>query len=243
MDIEMCYNFSMMNTSGNRGNNEQAKMKICANCGKSKPVSEFLRRTGRRELQQKRRGTCRQCRQAKTFSTMRQASTESSSAPSAIPVVKVNSNRKNRRVSQPRRMTSHHDDATTNVTVEQLRATWRGVVRLRGMSDTGRRWYQEVDPEQAKVLVREGAADIINHYTIKMIYSNKELKRYILTRDHHQCYYCGSFGDTIDHLIPRSKGGYTTPVNCVCACLRCNQLKANQTVEQFQLEQQSNNET
>jgi len=89
------------------------------------------------------------------------------------------------------------------------------------------------------VLVREGAADIINRYTIKMLYSNKELKRFILTRDQHLCYFCGSFGDTIDHLIPRSKGGYTTPVNCVCACYRCNQQKANQTVEQFKLERQS----
>lgn len=223
----------MMNTSGNRGSNEQAKMKICASCGKSKPITEFQRRTGRRERQQKRRGTCRLCRQTKTFSSPRQMSAEQQSAAAFTSAAKTTWNRKSRRMAHTRRITTHHDEASLHITVDQLRPTWRGVVRMRGMSDTGRRWYQEVDLEQAKALVREGAADIINHYTIRMIYSSKQLKRHILTRDHHQCYYCGGFGDTIDHLIPRAKGGYTTPVNCVCACLRCNQLKANQTVEQF----------
>ena len=38
---------------------------------------------------------------------------------------------------------------------------------------------------------------------------------------------------TRDHVIPRSKGGPDHHSNIVCACLRCNQLKANMSVEEF----------
>ncbi|RKP51735.1 HNH endonuclease [Cohnella endophytica] len=106
---------------------------------------------------------------------------------------------------------------------------------MRGKTDNGRRWYQEVDPELAYTLVRESAAVVVNRHTIRRIYGNKEFKRMILARDNNTCYFCGQFGDTIDHLLPRSKGGHTTPVNCVCACNECNQSKANTDLDEFLL--------
>jgi 5-methylcytosine-specific restriction endonuclease McrA len=57
-------------------------------------------------------------------------------------------------------------------------------------------------------------------------------KKNILRRDHHACQYCGRRGDrlTVDHVVPRSRGGDTTWTNVVAACLRCNLNKGNRTL-------------
>ncbi|REK72058.1 HNH endonuclease [Paenibacillus paeoniae] len=117
--------------------------------------------------------------------------------------------------------------------VSFLRPTALGFIRMRGKTDNGRRWYQEIEPELAYILVREGAAVVVNRHTIRRLYSNKEFRQLILTRDNYTCRFCGKYGDTIDHELPRAKGGHTTPVNCVCACYECNQLKANRDVDEF----------
>ncbi|MFC5470659.1 HNH endonuclease [Cohnella suwonensis] len=114
-----------------------------------------------------------------------------------------------------------------------LRPTRLGFIRMRGKTDNGRRWYQEVEPELAITLVKERAAVVVNRHTIRRIYSNKEFRRLILERDEYTCYFCGQYGDTIDHLLPRAKGGHTTPDNCVCACNECNQSKADRDLEEF----------
>lgn len=38
---------------------------------------------------------------------------------------------------------------------------------------------------------------------------------------------------TVDHLVPKSKGGGNTLDNMVIACLNCNQTKGDKTVEEF----------
>jgi len=114
-----------------------------------------------------------------------------------------------------------------------LRPTRKGIIRMRGKTDKGRRWLQETDLETAVTLVRERAAVVVNRHTIRRLYSNRAFRRYILTRDRYTCYYCGGYGDTIDHLLPRAKGGHTTPVNCVCCCSLCNQSKADRDLEEF----------
>lgn len=55
-------------------------------------------------------------------------------------------------------------------------------------------------------------------------------RRELLKRDHHQCQYCGSKKHlTIDHVLPRSKGGKHTWDNVVIACERCNCSKGDRT--------------
>ena len=39
--------------------------------------------------------------------------------------------------------------------------------------------------------------------------------------------YCGNTSESIDHILPRSKGGLSTTENCVPACLACNGDKSN----------------
>ncbi len=54
-------------------------------------------------------------------------------------------------------------------------------------------------------------------------------KRGVLRRDHHRCAYCDAKAETVDHLLPQSRGGGNTWLNTVAACTRCNNLKANRT--------------
>ena len=50
----------------------------------------------------------------------------------------------------------------------------------------------------------------------------------IFKRDAHECQYCGSKKDlTVDHVIPKAKGGKTMWKNLVTACKRCNTLKGD----------------
>ncbi len=61
-------------------------------------------------------------------------------------------------------------------------------------------------------------------------------RRTVLARDNYTCQYCGVQPGktqlTIDHVVPRSKGGGTTWDNVVAACGPCNRRKGNRTPEQ-----------
>ncbi len=61
-------------------------------------------------------------------------------------------------------------------------------------------------------------------------------RRNLYRRDNLTCQYCGarpgSHELSIDHIIPRSRGGHSTWQNCVLACVRCNTRKANRTLEE-----------
>lgn len=158
-------------------------------------------------------------------------------APKPSPAKKLQDAAKSARHGKPAHTksahTKPHAQALDPTDPAGLRPTRLGFIRMRGKTDNGRRWYQEVDPELAVTLVRERAAIVINQHTIRRIYSNKEFRELILTRDNYTCHYCGLYGDTLDHLLPRAKGGHTTPDNCVCACNECNQSKADRDFDEF----------
>jgi DNA-directed RNA polymerase subunit RPC12/RpoP len=55
----------------------------------------------------------------------------------------------------------------------------------------------------------------------------------IFRRDHNVCQYCGSKDDlTLDHVMPKSRGGRTTWDNLTTACRRCNSKKGDLTPEE-----------
>jgi 5-methylcytosine-specific restriction endonuclease McrA len=56
-------------------------------------------------------------------------------------------------------------------------------------------------------------------------------KRNVLIRDRFQCAYCGARREklSIDHIIPKSRGGKMTFENCVAACRPCNLKKGGRT--------------
>lgn len=66
--------------------------------------------------------------------------------------------------------------------------------------------------------------------------------RGVLNRDQHRCAYTGSRkrpGDclgvatTMDHIVPKAKGGKNDWMNCVASCRRCNQRKGSKTLEEM----------
>jgi 5-methylcytosine-specific restriction endonuclease McrA len=60
----------------------------------------------------------------------------------------------------------------------------------------------------------------------------KPTKAAIYRRDNNTCQYCGSTrGLTIDHVIPRSRGGKDTWENLVVACSVCNTFKGDRLLE------------
>lgn len=51
----------------------------------------------------------------------------------------------------------------------------------------------------------------------------------VLRRDGQRCGYCGGTANTIDHVLPRSRGGEDSWENLVACCLRCNNAKGDRT--------------
>lgn len=52
-------------------------------------------------------------------------------------------------------------------------------------------------------------------------------RRAVLERDAHRCAYCPKRADTVDHVVPRSRGGQHVWTNVVAACCRCNHKKGS----------------
>jgi 5-methylcytosine-specific restriction endonuclease McrA len=62
-----------------------------------------------------------------------------------------------------------------------------------------------------------------------VVFSRKNLFK----RDRYTCQYCGIQPGpeelTVDHVVPRSRGGMSSWENCVLACVECNKLKADRS--------------
>lgn len=96
-----------------------------------------------------------------------------------------------------------------------------------------------------EIEVREGEEAVYTvRYTIKIpqvVRLNKydkvrskyaKLTRHnIFKRDEYRCQYCGvkpgSEELSIDHIVPRARGGTTTWTNCVLSCVDCNSAKGS----------------
>ena len=66
---------------------------------------------------------------------------------------------------------------------------------------------------------------------IRTLYINRVpfSKKNVLIRDGFKCAYCGGDGRklTIDHIVPKSRGGKTDFENCVASCKSCNNKKGS----------------
>ncbi len=78
-----------------------------------------------------------------------------------------------------------------------------------------------------------------------MFYENRPMwgvkfnRRNIFARDGNRCQYCGKKHPTpelsLDHVVPRARGGETTWTNIVCACTECNKQKGGRTPQEARL--------
>jgi 5-methylcytosine-specific restriction endonuclease McrA len=57
-------------------------------------------------------------------------------------------------------------------------------------------------------------------------------RKNIIRRDGNRCQYCGSTNSplTVDHVLPKSRGGSDTWENLVTACVRCNNTKSDRSL-------------
>ena len=57
-------------------------------------------------------------------------------------------------------------------------------------------------------------------------------RRAVFARDGGRCQYCGAPAESIDHVIPRAKGGTHTWENVVAACQPCNTAKRDRLLSE-----------
>ncbi|MYV99577.1 HNH endonuclease [Streptomyces sp. SID3343] len=58
-------------------------------------------------------------------------------------------------------------------------------------------------------------------------------RRALFARDGGRCVYCGSAATSVDHVVPRSRGGQHTWDNVVSACRRCNHVKSDRYISEL----------
>jgi 5-methylcytosine-specific restriction endonuclease McrA len=61
-------------------------------------------------------------------------------------------------------------------------------------------------------------------------------RRALFARDGHQCVYCGAGTRlTLDHVVPRSRGGDSVWENVVTSCAPCNLRKGNRLLHEVEM--------
>ncbi|MFI6269840.1 HNH endonuclease [Micromonospora zamorensis] len=72
---------------------------------------------------------------------------------------------------------------------------------------------------------------LVRYVVTKWRYTSKPAwsKSGVLRRDGHQCGYCAASATTVDHILPRSRGGRDSWKNTIGACYACNQRKGDLT--------------
>lgn len=103
--------------------------------------------------------------------------------------------------------------------------------------------------DKAEIVHRDATGAVLHSATMTIdVPSVIRLRRYVripyrtrvpltraalMRRDNYRCAYCGHRAETIDHVIPRSRGGKHTWENCVASCSSCNHRKADKLLEEL----------
>jgi 5-methylcytosine-specific restriction endonuclease McrA len=68
-------------------------------------------------------------------------------------------------------------------------------------------------------------------YVVRVPYARRTAmsRRALFARDDYRCQYCGGYADSLDHVVPRSRGGQHTWENVAAACRPCNLRKRDRT--------------
>ena len=87
---------------------------------------------------------------------------------------------------------------------------------------------------RAETFVMPGPLVIRLRYVVKVPYHRRTAmsRRAIFARDNHRCQYCGAHADSIDHVMPRSRGGMHVWENVTAACRGCNLKKRDRTPQE-----------
>jgi 5-methylcytosine-specific restriction endonuclease McrA len=79
---------------------------------------------------------------------------------------------------------------------------------------------------------------LVQYVRVPRAIQRKISRRALFARDGWRCAYCGAASSrlTLDHVVPRSKGGESIWENVVAACAPCNHRKGDRTVEEARME-------
>jgi 5-methylcytosine-specific restriction endonuclease McrA len=127
-----------------------------------------------------------------------------------------------------------------NLTVEVYNADYRVLYRVPWQEAVRlilRQAVFIVDPREPAVHVRSPSLPVelpmsvaLRAYVhIPYQAGNRVTRVGVLQRDHYTCAYCGGYGNTIEHVIPESRGGENSWFNLVAACAGCNGRKDDRT--------------
>lgn len=114
---------------------------------------------------------------------------------------------------------------------------------------TTRRGFVLVDKGKAEVIksddnpITAGYQTYVRPVIIRLLHYIKHKIRHvrpnrmrIYKRDNYECIYCGSVKQlTLDHVIPKSRGGKNTWDNLVTCCFTCNLKKGNKTPDEAKM--------
>jgi hypothetical protein len=185
--------------------------KQCNNCGEIKHGSKFEKGI---------RGICNPCR-----SRIKKENNPE----------KRRRENKRKRGSKPEKVLAKMDKfKEQKLDKSELKANSQGLVKCIAFDFT---WSKEITHEKALRLIENNIAQVYSSDTIYMLKrddnKNAPLRRLIIQRDKNICFYCGKFGDTVDHVIPISKGGEESLENMACCCKKCNQTKGDKSLDEF----------
>jgi 5-methylcytosine-specific restriction endonuclease McrA len=73
------------------------------------------------------------------------------------------------------------------------------------------------------------------HHVVRVPYRRTAplTRRAVLERDGHRCAYCSAKADSVDHVVPRARGGEHSWTNVVAACSRCNHRKGSRLLAEI----------
>ncbi len=81
---------------------------------------------------------------------------------------------------------------------------------------------------------------VLNNYIRKKGFTVPPSRKTIFFRDNYQCQYCGNnfmkHQLTLDHVIPKSRGGLKSWENLSSCCVPCNQKKGNKTPSEARMD-------
>ena len=79
---------------------------------------------------------------------------------------------------------------------------------------------------------------LVQYVRVPRAVQRKISRRALFARDGWRCVYCGTTSGrlTLDHVVPRSRGGDSVWENVVTSCAPCNLRKGNRTLEESGLQ-------
>jgi 5-methylcytosine-specific restriction endonuclease McrA len=110
--------------------------------------------------------------------------------------------------------------------------SWREISELKAQfKEPHEDWIRSVNFEiQVPRVIRLLCYDRVPKQTVRFN------RRNIFARDGNRCQYCGKRFPTselsLDHVVPRSRGGDTNWENVVCSCVKCNVRKGGRTPQE-----------